>query len=115
MICWDQAFPEVARKLALLGAEIIFLPTYGEEPLQQAARAKDNGVYIVVSGMYGAVSSRIIDPYGAVIGTATDGSDGIFMTEIDLDKVRFTHWLSLGPCDCDSHSIYRKERRVDLY
>ena len=26
-ICWDQWFPEVARSLALLGAEILFYPT----------------------------------------------------------------------------------------
>lgn len=33
-ICWDQWFPEVARSLALMGAEIIFYPTaIGSEPI----------------------------------------------------------------------------------
>ncbi|MEO1019815.1 MAG: nitrilase-related carbon-nitrogen hydrolase, partial [Pseudomonadota bacterium] len=32
-ICWDQWFPEVARGLALLGAEVLFYPTaIGSEP-----------------------------------------------------------------------------------
>lgn len=33
-ICWDQWFPEVARCLAILGAELIFYPTaIGSEPI----------------------------------------------------------------------------------
>lgn len=33
-ICWDQWFPETARALALLGAEMIFYPTaIGSEPI----------------------------------------------------------------------------------
>lgn len=32
-ICWDQWFPETARALALMGAEVIFYPTaIGSEP-----------------------------------------------------------------------------------
>jgi predicted amidohydrolase len=32
-ICWDQWFPETARCLALMGAEILFYPTaIGSEP-----------------------------------------------------------------------------------
>jgi len=35
-ICWDQWFPETARSLALLGAEIILYPTaIGSEPILQ--------------------------------------------------------------------------------
>lgn len=33
-ICWDQWFPETARSLALLGAELLFYPTaIGSEPI----------------------------------------------------------------------------------
>ena len=33
-ICWDQWFPETARSMALLGAEILFYPTaIGSEPI----------------------------------------------------------------------------------
>src|SRR5690606_3264946 len=32
-ICWDQWFPEAARAMALLGAELLFYPTaIGSEP-----------------------------------------------------------------------------------
>lgn len=33
-ICWDQWFPECARSMALLGADILFYPTaIGSEPI----------------------------------------------------------------------------------
>ena len=119
MICWDQAFPENARALTNKGAEIIFISTMGDEPLQQMARAKDNGVYVVVAGMYGPASSRIIDTYGQVIATAEsqnkDEDEGICIAEIDLEKPNYTTWLSLGPCLSEPRSVYRKERRVDTY
>jgi len=32
-ICWDQWFPEAARAMALMGAEVLFYPTaIGSEP-----------------------------------------------------------------------------------
>lgn len=35
-ICWDQWFPEAARSMALLGAELLFYPTaIGSEPILQ--------------------------------------------------------------------------------
>ena len=35
-ICWDQWFPESARCMALLGAELLFYPTaIGSEPILQ--------------------------------------------------------------------------------
>lgn len=53
MICWDTAYPEVARILALKGAEIIAVPAAWEtEPnegdweLVNAARSFDNVVYL---------------------------------------------------------------------
>lgn len=93
MICWDQAFPEAARILRLKGAEIIFIPAIGEKPLQQMARAKDNGVYVAVSGMYGPRSSRIINPAGEVIATVKSEEDGFCALDMDLNKRHFTYWL----------------------
>lgn len=53
MICWDTAYPEVARILSLKGAEIIAVPAAWEtEPnegdweLVNAARSFDNVVYL---------------------------------------------------------------------
>jgi predicted amidohydrolase len=115
MICWDQAFPEVARILRLNGAEMIFLPTYGEEPLQQMARAKDNGVYVIVSGMYGPQSSRIINPLGEICGKVNSIEEAVCIKEIDLNEKFYTLWLSVGPCNGEPQSLYIKERRNDTY
>lgn len=42
-ICWDQWFPETARCLALMGAEIIFYPTaIGSEPSKPGYDSKDH-------------------------------------------------------------------------
>lgn len=42
-ICWDQWFPETARCLALMGAEIIFYPTaIGSEPSKPDYDSKDH-------------------------------------------------------------------------
>jgi len=46
-ICYDSWFPEVARILALKGAEIIFCPNAGYHEGCQPARCCDNGVYFV--------------------------------------------------------------------
>jgi hypothetical protein len=46
-ICYDSWFPEVARILALKGAEIIFCPNAGYHETCQAGRCCDNGVYFV--------------------------------------------------------------------
>lgn len=119
LVCWDQAFPEAARVTADKGAEIIFIPTIGDDELQTRARAKDNGVYVVVAGMYGPATSRIINPNGEIIATVESqnpGADeGVCLVDIDLDERYFTYWLSLGPCYSEHRHVYRKERRVDTY
>jgi len=41
-ICWDQWFPECARVMALMGAEVLLYPTaIGSEPLDEAADTRD--------------------------------------------------------------------------
>ena len=42
-ICWDQWFPESARAMALLGAEILFYPTaIGAEPQDPTIDSRDH-------------------------------------------------------------------------
>jgi predicted amidohydrolase len=119
IVCWDQAFPEAARITADKGAEIIFIPTIGDDALQTMARAKDNGVYVVVAGMYGPASSRIIDPFGKIIATVETqnqgAEEGICVADIDLNEHHYTYWLSVGPAFAEHKHVYRKERRVDTY
>lgn len=97
MICWDTAYPEVARILALKGAEIIAVPTAWEtEPnrgdweLVNAARSFDNVVYIAScnhSGTDRELSyigrSKISGPLGRPIAEAGEDEETIIAT-VDL-------------------------------
>ena len=49
LICYDLHFPESARELALMGAELIAYPTWGWEGIWGPARAYDNGVCIATA------------------------------------------------------------------
>ena len=96
MICYDAWFPEAARHLAWMGAEVIFNPTatYTSDREQEIVLARANAivnqVYIVntnMGGRPGPASSVIVDPEGHVLQTAGSGEE--FQTEVlDLRTVR---------------------------
>lgn len=104
-ICYDVRFPELYRRLTFAGAKLITVPscftfTTGEahwEPLLRA-RAIENQVYIVASAQFGPNvhgfsdygNSVIIDPWGRVLGRASD-QEAVVTAPIDLhylDRVR---------------------------
>lgn len=97
-ICYDIWFPEVARSLAWLGAEVILQPTMtptSDRPLELTlgqAHAIFNQCYFVgVNGIgpWGGGKSIIVDPDGRVLQTASDNE--MILTEIlDLDHVTRT-------------------------
>jgi len=96
MICYDAWFPEVARHLAWMGAEVIFNPTatYTSDREQELVLARANAivnqVYIVntnMGGRPGPARSVIVDPEGHVLQMAGDGEE--YQTEVlDLRTVR---------------------------
>ncbi len=97
-ICYDMWFPEVARTLAWMGAEVIIQPTLTPtsdrelELVMARANALFNQCYFVsINGVgeWGGGRSTIIDPDGRILQQA--GTNQTFMTEmIDLDHTSRT-------------------------
>jgi len=95
MICFDGWFPEVARHLAWMGAEVILQPTLtdtadrAQELILGQANAIANQVFLVnvnAGGALGLGNSLIVDPEGHVLSSAGEGEAQL--TEvIDLDLV----------------------------
>ncbi|TOK26490.1 N-carbamoylputrescine amidase [Vibrio parahaemolyticus] len=107
-ICWDQWFPELARSLALHGAEAIFYPTaIGSEPQDPTLDSRDhwqrtmqghsaaNLVPVIASNRVGTEvddgiettfygSSFITDHTGAKIAEAPREGETLIYAEIDL-------------------------------
>lgn len=91
-ICYDLRFPEVARSLALSGADL--LVTIGEFPAARGdvwetlsrARAIENQIHHIASngaGLEFCGRSAIIDPWGRAIAMM-GGEEGWIAGEIDL-------------------------------
>ncbi len=99
-ICFDLRHPEVARTLALKGAELIVLPTnwpLGAELSPNslcAARAGENRVFFAACNRVGVENgfrfigkSRIIDPSGKILAEARDGQETL-ICDLDLSEAR---------------------------
>jgi predicted amidohydrolase len=130
MICYDGHFPEVARILALRGAEIILFPALqrrlGERKcaLQVAARAMDNAVYVARSsyGVAGDVAwtpdmmfglSCIVGPHGDVLANC-GRYEGICLAEVDFDAPVLQE-RSAGDAVGDLRTFIREDRRPETY
>ena len=108
-ICWDQWFPETARSLALMGAELIFYPTaIGSEPeigvdskdhwqRVQMGHSAANTIPVIAANRIGLEegescsltfygSSFMTDYTGAKIAEASRDSEEIIYAEYDLKK-----------------------------
>jgi formamidase len=95
MICYDGWFPEVARGLALQGAELIAQPTATstpdreEEVILARANAIANQVYLFNPNMvstFGPGRSVGVDPEGRLLFEAGSGEE-LFVEVVDLDRV----------------------------
>ena len=100
MICYDIRFPELARKLALGGAKILFVPAEWPHPRLHhwrtllTARAIENQMYVIACNRTGQSGndrffghSMIIDPWGEIIAEG-DEEEVILMADIDLGARR---------------------------
>jgi formamidase len=106
-ICYDAWFPEVARTLAWMGAEVILHPTLtstsdrAAELILNQANAIFNQCYFVdINGLgpWGGGRSLIVDPEGRILQQA--GEHDMILTEIlNLDMVHKTREFgTLGLC-----------------
>ncbi|MCL9775363.1 N-carbamoylputrescine amidase [Vibrio methylphosphonaticus] len=128
-ICWDQWFPELARSLALNGAEAIFYPTaIGSEPQDLSLDSRDhwqrtmqghsaaNLVPVVAANRVGVEvddgiettfygSSFITDHTGGKLAEAPREDEAIIYAEIDLQATTKAR---------HAWGLFR-DRRPDLY
>ncbi len=111
-ICWDQWFPEAARAMALLGAEILFYPTaIGSEPHDPAidsaahwqrvmqGHAAANLMPVVASNRIGTEEGRngtaitfygssfIADQTGGKLTEADRGTESVLTATFDLAAI----------------------------
>ncbi|WP_141430640.1 N-carbamoylputrescine amidase [Bacillus sp. 03113] len=128
-VCWDQWYPEAARCMALMGAEILFYPTaIGSEPQDGTIDSKDhwqvcmlghaaaNLVPVIASNRIGLEededsnitfygSSFIAGPQGNKVAEASRDNEEVIVAEFDLDQLEIQR-IEWG--------IFR-DRRPDLY
>ena len=84
MICWDSAFVDPARAMALQGAEIILAPIWSGTQALIRARALEARVFLVTSS-YGYDPSLILDPNAGQQAIATENGTAAIAT-IDLSR-----------------------------
>jgi predicted amidohydrolase len=100
-ICYDGAFPEPGRVMALLGADLLVLPTNWPEGMEAGAehlipaRALENTVYALAANRVGEERgyrfigrSSIADPTGKVLAFASPDREEILYAEIDPTVAR---------------------------
>ena len=112
MVCFDWSFPEVARVLAIQGAEILCHPSnlvlgFCQEAMR--TRCLENRVYAVTANRFGrdqrphgelrfTGKSQVVAPGGRLIHRAPSQRDELFITEIDVAEARnkrITPWNDL--------------------
>jgi len=100
LICYDVDFPETSRKLALGGAEIIFLPAAWATTHRNLwdiflpSRALENTVYVAGvnrTGVEGNVvyfgDSKVFDPTGELVARAGENTEEILFCEVDVSVI----------------------------
>lgn len=124
-ICWDQWFPEAARAMALMGADILLYPTaIGAEPqdetLDTAARwrramqghAVSNVIPVVAANRVGSENGQVFygtsfiaDETGEILADLNRTEAGVITAQFDLDAIERER-AAWG---------FFRDRRPDLY
>lgn len=124
-VCWDQWYPECARAMALMGAEVLFYPTaIGSEPYdadldtsrmwQRAMQghAVSNCMPVVAANRIGTEAdanfyghSFISDEWGDLVQEYSASETGVLVHRLDLDRAA-KHRAGMG---------FFRDRRPQLY
>lgn len=118
MICWDLAFPEMARAMALRDADVILAPSAWESPYQDAfilfgqARAIDNTVFLAACNHLGQSSN--LDFFGQ---SSIYGPNGSTLIHAASTEAIITYQINLAERESLQSSFFTmlNERRPDLY
>ena len=118
MTCYEIRFPEIARTLALRGADVLIIPAAWplvRLPHWEAlilARAIENQVFVAATSRIGndtgvpfSGSSTIISPYGNIMASASQIHEELISSCINFDFID----------EVRSQIKVHKDRRVDLY
>ncbi|NJC33769.1 N-carbamoylputrescine amidase [Sphingomonas jejuensis] len=124
-VCWDQWYPETARAMMLMGAEVLFYPTaIGSEPHDTSldtarlwrramvGHAVSNVVPVVAANRVGVEhgqtfygTSFICDERGDILSELGREETGVITATLDLPRVR-RHRAAFG---------FFRDRRPELY
>jgi N-carbamoylputrescine amidase len=124
-ICWDQWYPEAARVMALMGAELLFYPTaIGTEPYDaeldtsrmwrraMIGHAVSNCMPVIAANRIGTEDSQrfyghsfITDEWGDFLGEFGAEDTGVLIARIDLARAA-RHRAGMG---------FFRDRRPQLY
>ena len=124
-ICWDQWYPETARAMMLMGAEILFYPTaIGTEPHDpdldtsrlwrraMIGHAVSNVVPVVAANRIGTECGQrfyghsfICDERGDLVAEFGAGETGVLVAELDIAAAK-KHRAAFG---------FFRDRRPELY
>ena len=124
-ICWDQWYPECARVMALMGAELLFYPTaIGSEPYDadldtsrmwrraMLGHAVSNCMPVIAANRIGMEDGQrfyghsfISDEWGDFLAEFESGESGVLVAKFDLDRAA-KHRAGMG---------FFRDRRPHLY
>ena len=124
-ICWDQWYPECARAMALMGAEVLLYPTaIGSEPYDadldtsrmwrraMIGHAVSNCMPVLAANRIGTEGDQsfyghsfISDEWGDLLGDFGAAEAGVLVASLDLERAR-THRAGMG---------FFRDRRPQLY
>ncbi|MBO9714843.1 N-carbamoylputrescine amidase [Sphingomonas sp.] len=124
-VCWDQWYPEAARAMALMGADLLFYPTaIGSEPQDVSldtahmwrramlGHAVSNATPVIAANRVGVEhgqrfygTSFIADETGDVLAELGRDEEGVITATLDLVRIR-RHRAAFG---------FFRDRRPDLY